>query len=416
MRPPSLTPLQLPAYRRLLSAYSINNLGDWLGEIALSLLILHETGSVLAVTALWVLGRFVPGLLAPLTVSALDRFATPRLLPAPAPRGGGAVRGARRGRRDRGARRADPRARGRRRDPRRLRAALVKTAVVAVTRPQGLLREGNALLGVAFTSTIAIGPLIGGAVVALFGVPAALILDAASFALAAALLGPGARLPAAAAEETRAGRRLRAGLAHLRRHRELRTLVLAEGAATVFLAAIIPVELVFVTETLGGTEADFGVVLAAWGGGAVLGSALFSALPHLSARALLPPAVGLMIVSYLGMGTAGSVGAVVAFSLFGGVGNGLESVVITTFIQERTPDALQARVNGVLEALHTAAPGAGFLLGGIVAATASPRAAYWVAGLGALAVALAAVAALRRSADGRAARPAMPCGPAVAAG
>ena len=195
MRPPSLTPLRLPAYRRLLSAYSINNLGDWLGEIALSLLILHATGSVLAVTALWVLGRFVPGLLAPLTVAALERFATPRLLPAlhlaEAALFGAlavaAVAGA-------------PVAlilglaladgilavAGR---------ALVKTAVVAVTRPQGLLREGNALLGVAFTATIAIGPLIGGAVVALFGVPAALILDAASFALAAVLLGPGARLP-----------------------------------------------------------------------------------------------------------------------------------------------------------------------------------------------------------------------------
>ena len=416
MRPPSFTPLRLPAYRRLLSAYSINNLGDWLGEIALSLLILHATGSVLAVTALWVLGRFVPGLVAPLTVAALERFATPRLLPA-LHLAEAALFGALAAAAFAGA----PVAlilglaladgilavAGR---------ALVKTAVVAVTRPQGLLREGNALLGVAFTATIATGPLLGGAVVALFGVPAALVLDAASFALAAVLLGPGARLPSAAAEGTRAGRRLRAGLAHLRRHRELRTLVLADAAATVFLAAIIPVELVFVTETLGGTEADFGAVLAAWGGGAVLGSALVSALPRLGARALLPPAVGIMIVSYLGMGTAGGVAAVVAFSLLGGVGNGLESVVITTFIQERTPDALQARVNGLLEALHTAAPGAGFLLGGIVAAAASPRAAYWVAGLGALAVALVAVAALRGSADGRAVRATVPCGPAIAAG
>ena len=416
MRSPSLTPLRLPPYRRLLSAYSINNLGDWVGEIALSLLILHETGSVLAVTALWVLGRFVPGLLAPLAVAALERRGSPRLLSALhlvqaalyAGLAAAALAGA-------------PVAlilglaladgilavSGR---------ALVKTAVVAVTRPEGLLREGNALLGIAFTGTLALGPLAGGVAVALLGVPAALVLDAASFALAAVLLGPGARLPGAEPMETLVARRLRAGLGHLRRHRELRVLVLADAAAGVFLAAIIPVELVFVTETLGGTEADFGAVLAAWGGGAVLGSALVSALPRMGARTLLPAGVGLMIVAYLGMGTAGGVGAVVAFSLLGGVGNGLESVVITTFIQERTPDALQARVNGVLEALHTAAPGAGFLLGGIVAATASPRAAYWVAGLGALAVALAAVAALRRSTDGRAVRPAVPCGPAVVAG
>ena len=70
--------------------------------------------------------------------------------------------------------------------------------------------------------------------------------------------------------------------------------------------------------------------------------------------------------------------------------------MLTTFIQERTPGALQARINGVIEAIHTAAPGLGFLLGGAVAAVASPRAAYWVAGLGALVVALLATAALRR--------------------
>lgn len=390
MHAPSLAPLRLPAYRRLLGAYSVNNLGDWLGEIALSLLILHATGSVLAVTALWVLGRFVPGLLAPLAVTALERTGSPRRLPgvhvaeaalfgalAVAAAGGApvelilalaladgvlAVTG----------------------------RALVKSGIVAVTKPHELLREGNALLGVAFTTTIAAGPIVAGAVIAVLGVPAALALDAASFALAAVLLS--ARLPAAAPD---AHGRLRGGLAHLRRHRELRVLVLADAAAGALLAAIIPVELVFVTGTLGGTETDFGIVLAAWGGGAMLGNALVSALPRLGVRALLPAGVGLMIVSYLGMGTAASVGTVVAFSLLGGVGNGLEGVALPTFIQERTPDALQARVNGLLESLRTAAPGAGFLLGGLVASAASPRAAYWVAGLGALAVALAAAAALR---------------------
>jgi predicted MFS family arabinose efflux permease len=272
--------------------------------------------------------------------------------------------------------------------------ALVKSAVVTVTKPHELLREGNALLGVAFTTTIAVGPIVAGAVIALLGVTAALLLDAASFALAALLLWR-AQPPAAELEPAPAADRLRAGLAHLRRHRELRILVLADAAGGALLAAIIPVELVFVTATLGGTEAGFGAVLAAWGAGAMLGSALVSALPRLGVRALLPAGVGLMIVSYLGMGTAGDVGTVVAFSLVGGVGNGLEGVLLPTFIQERTPDALQTRVNGVLESLRTAGPGAGFLLGGVVAAVASPRAAYWVAGLGALAVALVAAAALR---------------------
>ena len=90
--------------------------------------------------------------------------------------------------------------------------------------------------------------------------------------------------------------------------------------------------------------------------------------------------------------------------------------MITTFIQERTPDALQARVNGRAGgAAHRRCPALGFLLGGVVAAAASPRAAYWVAGLGALAVAVAAAAALRTGADAPRRATALPCGPAVAA-
>jgi MFS family permease len=398
MRQRSLAPLRLPAYRRLFSAYSVNNLGDWVGEIALSVLVLHATDSVLAVTALWVLGRFVPALLAPLTVSAVERrlgAARPlrglHLIEAAlfglvaAATGAGApvvlilglafVDGI-----------VSSTAR-----------ALLKTAVVATTRPHELLREGNALLGVAFTGTVAIGPLLGGAVVALFGVPAALVMDAVSFAFAALVLGPGARLPVVARDDAEADR-LRAGFAHLWRHRELRVLTLADAAAGVFFAAIIPVELVFVTQTLGGTEADFGAVLAAWGVGAVLGSAAVSVFPRLGPRTLLLAGVGLCIAGYLGMGTAAAVAAVVTWSFVGGIGNGLEGVVLTTFIQERTPDALQARINAVVEALHTGAPGLGFLLGGVVAATASPRAAYWFAAVGALAVTAIAVAALLRPA------------------
>jgi hypothetical protein len=404
VRPPSLAPLRLPAYRRLLGAYSANNAGDWLGEIALSLLVLHATGSVLAVSALWVLGRFVPGLLAPAAVARLERRGTARVLPALhlaeavlfAALAAAAAAGA-------------PVAlilalaladgvlavTGR---------ALVKTTVVAATQPHGLLREGNALLSAAFMVTTAAGPIAAGAAVALLGIPAALAIDAASFALAALLLGPGAHLPAATPDDGPERGRVRAALGHLRGHRRLGILVAADAAAGVFLFVIIPVELVFVTQTLGGSEADFGVVLAAWGAGAVLGSALVSALPRLDARTLLPAAIGLMIVSYLGMGSAAAVGTVIAFSVLGGVGNGLEGVMLATFIQERTPSALQARVNGLLEALHAAVPGAGFVLGGIVAAVASPRAAYFVAGFGALAVVLVAAAAL---AERRAPAPAL---------
>src|SRR5919201_4270793 len=69
----SLSALRLRPYRRLLAAYTINAAGDWLGEIALSVLVFDATGSVLAVSALWILGRFVPAFLAPLVLCRIER-------------------------------------------------------------------------------------------------------------------------------------------------------------------------------------------------------------------------------------------------------------------------------------------------------------------------------------------------------
>jgi MFS family permease len=67
-----------------------------------------------------------------------------------------------------------------------------------------------------------------------------------------------------------------------------------------------------------------------------------------------------------------------------------------TLVQEATPLDLQARVVSLLESIGAAMPGVGFLLGGALTALFSPRTAYAVAGLGALALVLVAAVALSR--------------------
>ena len=88
------------------------------------------------------------------------------------------------------------------------------------------------------------------------------------------------------------------------------------------------------------------------------------------------------------MGSAGSVALVCAFSLVGGISNGIECYATMTAIQERTAQTLQARVGAVVESVVAGATGIGFLLGGIVATLASARAVYIAAGLGILALAI----------------------------
>ena len=81
--------------------------------------------------------------------------------------------------------------------------------------------------------------------------------------------------------------------------------------------------------------------------------------------------------------------------MIGGAGNGVQWVAVVTAIQEFTAEAYQARVIGLLESLASGLSGVGFLLGGAIAALATPRASFAVAGFGVLAVLVCAVAILR---------------------
>ena len=383
------SPLRVPALRRLLTAYAVSGLGDWFGEIALSVVVLHETGSVLAVAALWVAGGILPALAGPPIIARLTRVRVPALYGAEAavfavlaiaaaehaPTALLVALGLLDGTLAFGAR------------------ALTKTAIVAAAEPAGALAEANRLLGVVFGASMACGPALAGVAVATLGPAAALALDGAAFAGAALLLAR----PAGSVRVTPAGEPrvpLAEALARVRRSGPIAALLLVDGATAICFALIIPVELVFVTGTLGASEADFGLVVAAWGAGAVLGGVALGRLRQRDPGLVLLAGFGLMIAGYLGMGSADAVATAIAFSLLGGLGQGIEGCALLTAVQTRAPADLQAHVNVIAEAVRTAAPAAGFAIGGVLAATTTPRVTYLVAGLCALAVTVASARTL----------------------
>src|SRR4051794_34751751 len=182
MRRSRLTdPLAKPQFRRLAASYGVNELGDWMGIVALSVLVYDQTGSALATALLFLGTRFLPALVAPLVVARVEQpppqFALPVIYCGEAAAFGAlallagvnffllgvvilatidgtlALTG----------------------------RALTRAVVVALLEPAGELRSGNAVLNVAFTGSAALGPGIAGLVVAGFGVQTALLLDAASF-------------------------------------------------------------------------------------------------------------------------------------------------------------------------------------------------------------------------------------------
>lgn len=74
MRSPRLRdPLRRPAFRRLATSYAVNEMGDWMGIVALSVLVFELTGSALATTLLFLGTGFLPALMTPILVARIER-------------------------------------------------------------------------------------------------------------------------------------------------------------------------------------------------------------------------------------------------------------------------------------------------------------------------------------------------------
>lgn len=386
MPKPRLTaPLRRPLFRRLAASYAINELGDWMGIIALSVLVFDRTGSALATAALFLGTRFLPALFAPVLITQAEkpppRYALPVLYCGEAAAFGGlallvdhfslaavvalaAVDGA----------------------LALVGRALTRAVVATTLEPSGELRAGNAILNVAFTGGAAIGPALAGLAVAGFGVQSALLLDAVSFYAVAWILFTAGTIPHAEPEPGQMRERVRAGLAYVRSETALRRLLTAQGLAFVFFAAVLPVEVIYVKETLGSDDTGYGVMLASWGAGMVLGSIFFARLRQASLAYLLFFSTLAVGAGYLGLAAAPTLALACAASVLGGAGNGVQWVAAISAVQELTAESMQARVMSVLESIGAAMPGVGFVLGGVIAALLSPRMTFLVAGLGVVAL------------------------------
>src|ERR1700735_197202 len=72
-----LRPLRSAGFRRLALGYWVNEFGNWIGEIALTILVYDRTGSPLGTAALFLALRFAPAPFAPL-LTARGGHAPPR--------------------------------------------------------------------------------------------------------------------------------------------------------------------------------------------------------------------------------------------------------------------------------------------------------------------------------------------------
>jgi hypothetical protein len=246
----------------------------------------------------------------------------------------------------------------------------------------------------AFSVCLLIGPALGGGIVAIGGTATALLVNAAVFTVSTLTVATARALPRAVSDPSPARGRLRTAVAKARGESLVRRLLGLNAAAVFFFTFSIPVEVVFAQHTLHAGARGYGVLLSTWGAGAIAGSVIYARWRALPSRQLITLGTCLLGTGFLVMALAPSLGVAIIGAVAAGMGNGIQVVAVRTALQEATVAAWLALMLSLNESISEAVPGAGIVLGGAIAALASPRAALAVGGAGSLVVALATWAKL----------------------
>jgi len=402
------SPLRSARLRRIVAAYTVNRLGTWIGTVALMLAVFDHTHSAVAVAALLLAWQALPAFVVPAVVARVEASARrselsglyifeavttaalaavllwhvwlPAVLLLAALDGTAALAASA-----------------------LLRAEVASAArdevqaqpVSAIEPAKGFEdvaheaeRKANAALNVAFSATFVLGPVIGGAVVAVAGAPTALFIDVASFLICGALLLD-LHPHVEEAGETWVRARLLTAWRHINDASALRGLLLAEAVALVFFESAAPIEVTYAKATLRVGDRGFGLLLTVWGLGAVLGSLVFARSLRRPLGAMLSAGALAMGLAYLGFAAAPSLALACVAALVGGIGNGVELPSLNSLVQRLTPQALHGRLMGAVESLNSLCVAIGLPLGGALVALSSPRAAFLVVGLGGTAASIA---------------------------
>lgn len=386
--------LELAAYRRLLVAYTLNELAWSIGSLALAVLVYRRTGSAIGAAGYFLCAQFAPALIAPPTVARLDRRSMRRVLSvlyaleavvfaalawaagsfalvpvlALAVLDGVIALTAR---------------------------SLARAVTAAITSGAGLLREGNAVTNAAFSVCFLAGPALGGVAVALGGTVAALLANCGLFALVALTLATAGALPGAEAGRAPRAGRVRAALVYARGERQIWALLGLQIFALVTFTVAVPVVVVLAEHSLHAGAGGYGALLSAWGGGAVVGSGIYARWHRMPGRDLIALGAALLGFGYVLMAAAPSLPVAAVGAVIGGAGNGIQAVSERTALQEVVQERWMSLMMSFNESLFQAVPGAGILLGGLLAAVVGPRAALVVGGVGALAMTVATWVVLR---------------------
>ena len=206
------------------------------------------------------------------------------------------------------------------------------------------------------------GPPLAGLLIALLGPSNVLFLDAASFALSAALVAgivprPSAATSTAVPGETRSYlAELRAGLDFIRGDRLLATLIVSFTLLNALGEPLFGVVLPVYARRIYGSAVDLGFMLAAFAGGGLLGTALFGVWGHrLSRRSLYIGGFLLASLALWPLLALPPLPVLLGILALRGLAGAPLNLLAVTVAQERIPAQMRGRVFGVGRAFALAA-------------------------------------------------------------
>jgi MFS family permease len=265
-----------------------------------------------------------------------------------------------------------------------------RAAIPSLLQDDEHLSWANSLVTVGVHSGIAVGPVLGGVLLAAFGDASWVFgINAVSFVVSVLVtLSVHARFQDDRERAQHAEHDgIAAGLTFLWRDGVLRRLsaawlvfVIGMGMSMVADAPL--------AEDFGAGEVGFGFLIACWGLGSVLGSAAGRWMnPRTEPKWLVGGAFGIAIAAF-GVGLAPAFALVLVSLLVMGTSDGLTIVAENGIMQRRTPDAIRSRTMGAFEAVISLGLAISYIVAGPVLEAVTPQGVYLIGGVAALAAAL----------------------------
>jgi MFS family permease len=242
----------------------------------------------------------------------------------------------------------------------------------------------NSLLGLGRNAGIMLGPVIGGVLLTALGSPWVFAINGATFVVSVVLTmsvkADYSRVHSPEEQEEHQG--IMAGLRFIWRDRPLRIMVMAW---TVFLlgAGMGMVADAPLAEHFGAGSAGFGLLIACWGLGSVLGSLLGRKLTERTEPLWLVLGAAGIAVSGGGIFLARTFPVVLACLLVMGMSDGITIVAEQGIMMRRSPDAVRSRVTAGFEALLSIGIAIAYIFAGPVLKVLGAQGVYGIGGVSA---------------------------------